>query len=627
MGRRLLKEFRCLLIPGLLAMGAAVPMAIRLGFDQATLDVIEPLGLRLLLEIAPSLFYILLAIAASLSYGVEFQYRTLPVLLSQPLSRFTMWREKIFVLGMVVILAALTYTLATPFFHLLGQPWLGSPRQPLNLFTRSALLGGTFSLATVCSAGFWTLLARSTIGGMALSAASQCILLLAVTDVIERVYGPGIPFHDPHNITAVVCAGVIYAAVFQWLGWRRFARLELRFGMTGEVSALPESFAGVKLDLNWLRCRSTGAAFNLVRKEVRLNKPVFLVAAVFSICWLLAVALLLLFPRGRSSFAMILNIMTAIHVPVVFLLAGCASLGEEKSLGLNAWQLTLPIAPARQWLLKLSVGAVIALVLGVLLPWLLSWATALKAEVGLYALAHERGEGMEIVWVGASLILLVSFWASTMLNNTLAAGLLTVIAFPALACSAVLAHSWAAAISGLMESCLSWLIAHFQLSPHYFLSGAWLGGAYFFGLPLSCLLLAQSFAQFRRLQAQGWRSLCNASILAAITFLLFLFQAAFSNAAISISNGVQFELQAAVLALPPSELPPVGTAARSIDLKELEATGRLSYLGKTWLRNSSVSVATSPPPRRGRSIYLIFITFPNGRNNAISIEMPANRTQ
>src|SRR5439155_18065927 len=136
-----------------------------------------------------------------------------------------------------------------------------------------------------------------------------------------------------------------------------------------------------------------------------------------------------------------------------------------------------PVAAFRQWLLKLAVGAAIGVVLGLLLPWLLSWATALKADVGLFALAHEKGDlGFQFVCVAGLLILLISFWASTMLNNTLAAALLTVIAFPALACCAMIAQAWAPAISGLMGFCLSWLIAHFQLSPDYFWKSAWLGG-------------------------------------------------------------------------------------------------------------------------------------------------------
>src|SRR5436190_14179715 len=186
---RLLKEFRCLLFPFLIAVGAALPMAARVGFDRPLLDSVEPLALRLLLEIAPSLFYVGLAMAAAMSYGVEFQNRTLPLLLSQPSSRFSLWCEKIAVLMAGVILAAATYTVATGVLASFSSFQLGSPRRAADFFTNAVLLGGTFVLATVCSAGFWTLLARSTIGGMALGAASQCTVMLCVTDLVGCVYG------------------------------------------------------------------------------------------------------------------------------------------------------------------------------------------------------------------------------------------------------------------------------------------------------------------------------------------------------------------------------------------------------------------------------------------------------
>src|SRR2546423_948023 len=98
MERRLLKEFRSLLFSFLIAVGAALPMAARMGFDKTWLDAVEPVALRFLLEIAPSLFCLGLVLAAAMSYGEEFQNRTLPLLLSQPLSRFTIWCEKIAVL-------------------------------------------------------------------------------------------------------------------------------------------------------------------------------------------------------------------------------------------------------------------------------------------------------------------------------------------------------------------------------------------------------------------------------------------------------------------------------------------------------------------------------------------------
>src|SRR5215469_5310098 len=101
MNRRLAKEFRSLVVPTLLAIAGAFLMALACDVDLSTSQF--EIGLYtfiLLLKTAPFLFYISLAFAAGLSYGFEFQYRTLAVLLSQPIPRLRIWREKLVILAM-----------------------------------------------------------------------------------------------------------------------------------------------------------------------------------------------------------------------------------------------------------------------------------------------------------------------------------------------------------------------------------------------------------------------------------------------------------------------------------------------------------------------------------------------
>ena len=325
------------------------------------------------------------------------------------------------------------------------------------------------------------------------------MLLLGVLDAIERIYGSDISFDDSRCITILVCAGVLYALVFQWLGWRRFSRLQTRFALLGEAMPRTDSFARLKFNIDWLRCRPNGAVLNLVRKEIRLNRSAFLLAAVFSICWMLALGVFFILPHRRSTFEIIFNIMTAIYLPVLFLFAGCASLGEEKSLGLNIWQLTLPVAARRQWLFKLAVSGLIAVLLGLVLPWLLSSGNALKLDVGLHALLHGKDSGLEeVVLTGSILVFLVSFWASTMLTNTIAAALTTILAFPVLFSCVGIAAKCGDQWREEAEMLLYWLATRFHLSIGDFPN---LNGRLDFypvaGF-LAAILLVQSFLQFRR---------------------------------------------------------------------------------------------------------------------------------
>ncbi len=99
----------------------------------------------------------------------------------------------------------------------------------------------------VCSTGFWTLLARSTVGGMILTGAAQFLLYLLLVLFVTAVDGmaPASPggtrlSHVPEVHSAlswfVAGFGLSYAAIMLWLGRRRFARMELRNDATPNQS-------------------------------------------------------------------------------------------------------------------------------------------------------------------------------------------------------------------------------------------------------------------------------------------------------------------------------------------------------------------------------------------------------
>jgi hypothetical protein len=91
----------------------------------------------------------------------------------------------------------------------------------------------------VCSAGFWTLLARSVVGGLLLAAAAQLVLYLLLVlfaTLVNRMASttPGETnlVHTPEVHAAlswfVGGFGLSYAALMLWAGRKRFATLAVR---------------------------------------------------------------------------------------------------------------------------------------------------------------------------------------------------------------------------------------------------------------------------------------------------------------------------------------------------------------------------------------------------------------
>ena len=101
------------------------------------------------LLIATAGFWIGIPLMATLSLGNEFQHRTLSLMLSQPVDRGRIWGEKSTVTICAVLSTLLVYA---PVFH-------GALQQEFEFW----LIPASWIVITVCSAMFWTLVARSTI--------------------------------------------------------------------------------------------------------------------------------------------------------------------------------------------------------------------------------------------------------------------------------------------------------------------------------------------------------------------------------------------------------------------------------------------------------------------------------
>jgi hypothetical protein len=281
-------------------------------------------------------------------FGTEFQHRTVTLLLSQPVARSVIWREKMLVLatGILASLAVLLICVAATSPQVDGQDLMVLMLVPLCAF---------------CGAPYWTLLMRHGLVGMVMAVGAPSAIL-AVYALVTMRYGEAQP--------AVMVASVagllfIYCALVYWRGYIAFKRLEAADFPARELGMPAWLEAIFVAPLTKASARFRGPFATLLKKEFRMQQINFLVAGVFV---LIAVTGLLLSMRYIEVATGILLGDICTYVLVLPLIVGAISIAEEKGWGLAEWHLTLPPSSFRQWSVKMLAVLFTSLVLGFLLP-------------------------------------------------------------------------------------------------------------------------------------------------------------------------------------------------------------------------------------------------------------------
>jgi hypothetical protein len=351
---------------------------------------------------------------ATLSLGNEFQHRTLSLLLSQPVDRMEIWGEKMSVTAVAVLLAVLVLLFSSRVF-------------PIQMGPQHWAFAGPFLIVILASATFWTLFARSTMGGVVLNFAVSGFIIAAGGYMADRLRGTG--YLSPANTTVVsIVTFLCYAGVMLWLGRRALARFQVTGGMasddllTAGADVIPRELAG------WLRCRPTGSVLNSIRKELRLLRPVWLITLLAALGWICLTLYGLMHERGSiisftsrvpsAKWPEVVWIVGVCGTLIIAILAGSLSLGEERTSDTHAWHMTLPVSALRQWLIKLSIALFAGLIGAVLLPMLLLIAGGSLA--GSPFMFVDMGFGK--FWLLVVVVLtFAAFWCACATNGTVGA--------------------------------------------------------------------------------------------------------------------------------------------------------------------------------------------------------------
>jgi len=295
------------------------------------------------------------------SFGHEYSYRTLGLLLSQPLDRRRLFLYKLAVLS--VMLSTLTAITLLLFRDLLQRA--ASPHTEPSMLVLAAACG-------LFVAPWLSMLCRSPLAAVVFTIAIPGLLATGADIVGSLIYGL-------HNAAAIdrfklivfwrgmflICA---LAAV---AGWRMFMRLEVIEGHGPDVE-IPESLRALSGTTVDTPARRHHPMWALAGKELRLQQMALVVAAIYVFLW---VAVAWLQRPVEDVPALPLGGMTMLYSAVLAMLSGSLASAEERHLGTLEWQMLLPMPAWQQWAVKVSVAFGLVLLLGAGLPAVLGYLT------------------------------------------------------------------------------------------------------------------------------------------------------------------------------------------------------------------------------------------------------------
>lgn len=523
-------------------------------------------------------FFIGVPLLATLSFGNEFRDHTFILWVTQPMSRVQLWREKLSAVVPVVLSAGLVSGVVMFTFT-----W------PRMLFTYK-VAAAVFVLVMMASATFWTLAVRSTVGGFVII---SFVLFFGslFSGGVEDLSHP-LALRSVLTTTAVLCTvGVSLAALMLWLGARKLARFQVTGSsadndlLVGSSVLIPESFARL------FRARRSGALLNLIRKEFRLLRPLWVMAMlVFLYVACLAVFRLLPSPAAEEPRSVLewalLSGLVSICIGMAGL-AGILSVGEERTSGTHAWHMTLPIPSRRQWLTKLVVAMLAGPSCGLLFPVLAMIAGGTIHGSPLMYISTGALPDLLIVF---SILTLLCFWCACAAGNTVRAVVWAVPVTLAITFSSASGAVLGEKLSRVTGTLQDFVLSAFHLNPFALASLMGLAQSHVLWLFIPPLLFAlvQSYRLFRAQPSESVLWTLRALLPLVALTILWSFSA---YAGFVASRWEPFrELHQALDKVQPA------AANLTLSGEDLAKSSALTSPTRRWLKGASITLAPARAP-------------------------------
>ncbi len=277
----------------------------------------------------------------ALSIGNEYSNDTLTLLLVQPAERKQVLRVKLVVLTLML----------TALGALVIAAWDAEPMWALIAGDLGRWVLIVLPLACGLLLAPWmTMFARGPLGGAVFATVLPSLLWMAATDA-----------RLPRSLFWVGAGALAVAGAT--MTWRTFMGLEVAGESRSNVD-FTDWFS--RSQGNLAPSRTQNRLWLLVKKELRLQQPTFMVAALYVAAWLIVVVGRR-FSRGVLSYSQV-YVITFLNMALVPLAAGALPSAEERRLGATDWHTLLPFAAWKQWAIKAGVAVGVAFALGVMLP-------------------------------------------------------------------------------------------------------------------------------------------------------------------------------------------------------------------------------------------------------------------
>ncbi len=322
---------------------------------------------------------VLMIIMGAAVFGHEFAYRTVSLLLVQPVPRAVLWRRKIAVLA-VAVGTVLTLLM-------IGAALVSFDRRR-ELAVPLAIIGLGGAVGGMLVAPWYTLACRSTLAGavFTLSMPAAAFLIGSLAS-LARFGSDGqwqpVAVEFRMLVSLLLIAAQCLAGPF--LAFRWFRRLE-GIDTSGPALHLPRWSVWRQSPGRPARAGS-GWWRRTVAKELRLQTPSLIVAGILVLVSGTVLGARLAWPEARGTIEW-LDMVTAFYMFSVALLVGALACAEDRQTGTMLWHLVLPASAAKQWAAKAGVAIVLSLALAVGIPWLVS---AVQSAAGVSPIFEHSG--------------------------------------------------------------------------------------------------------------------------------------------------------------------------------------------------------------------------------------------